>query len=193
MIRIFLPGGFSSIDSFDYKPALARHHGQETQGANAITPFFGQRGAVMQFPWTFRPKGQSGMDVSDLLPHLGELVDDCTFLHSMVKRSNAHGPAIFPMSTGFIFQGFPSIGAWISYGLGSENKNLPSFVVLPDRRGLPPCGFANWGNGFLPASHPGVILADRKQPIVDLRPAAWLKKASAASSVTMAATSANPA
>jgi hypothetical protein len=76
------------------------------------------------------------------------------------------------MSTGFIFQGFPSIGSWVSYGLGSENKNLPSFVVLPDRRGLPPCGVANWGNGFLPASHQGVILGDQKQPIADLHPAA---------------------
>jgi len=90
----------------------------------------------------------------------------------MVARSNAHGPALFQMSTGFIFQGFPSIGSWVSYGLGSENENLPSFVVLPDRRGLPPCGVANWGNGFLPAAHQGVILGDEKQPIADLnRPA----------------------
>ncbi len=182
IIMIFLPGGFSSIDSFDYKPALARHHGQETQGANAITPFFGQRGTVMQSPWTFRPKGQSGKYVSDLLPHMGELVDDFTFLHSMVTRSNAHGPAIFQMSTGFIFQGFPSIGSWVSYGLGSENKNLPSFVVLPDRRGLPPCGVANWGNGFLPASHQGVILGDQKQPIADLHPAASVSPQSQAAS-----------
>ncbi len=172
VIMIFLPGGFSSVDSFDYKPELARHHGKETQGANAITPFFGQRGTVMKSPWTFRPKGKSGKYVSDLVPHMGDLVDDMTFIHSMVSRSNAHGPALFQMSTGFIFQGFPSIGSWVSYGLGSENKNLPSFVVLPDRRGLPPCGVANWGNGFLPASHQGVIFGDQKQPIADLRPGA---------------------
>lgn len=172
IIMIFLPGGFSSIDSFDYKPELVKHHGKETQGANAITPFFGQRGTVMKSPWEFRPKGKSGKYVSDLLPHMGELADDMTFLHSMVSRSNAHGPALFQMSTGFIFQGFPSIGSWVSYGLGSENKNLPSFVVLPDRRGLPPCGVANWGNGFLPASHQGVVFGDQRSPIADLKPGA---------------------
>jgi hypothetical protein len=172
IIMIFLPGGFSSIDSFDYKPELVKHHGKETQGANAVTPFFGQRGTVMKSPWTFKPKGKSGKYVSDLVPHMGELADDMTFFHSMVSRSNAHGPALFQMSTGFIFQGFPSIGSWVSYGLGSENKNLPSFVVLPDRRGLPPCGVANWGNGFLPASHQGVIFGDQRAPIADLRPSA---------------------
>ena len=87
----------------------------------------------------------------------------------MVTRSNAHGPAMFQMSTGFIFQGFPSIGSWVSYGLGSENANLPSFVVLPDRRGLPPCGVANWGNGFLPAAHQGVIFGDQTTPIAESR------------------------
>jgi hypothetical protein len=170
VIMIFLPGGFSAIDTFDYKPALVRHHGQETQGANAITPFFGQRGTVMKSPWTFRPRGKSGKPVSDLLPHLGSLVDDFTFFHSLVARSNAHGPALFQMSTGFIFQGFPSIGSWISYGLGTENANLPSFVVLPDRRGLPPCGVANWGHGFLPALHQGVIFGDQRAPLADLQP-----------------------
>jgi len=170
IIMIFLPGGFSSIDSFDFKPELVKHHGKETQGANAITPFFGQRGTIMKSPWTFKPKGKSGKYVSDLLPQMGELVDDMTFIHSMVSRSNAHGPALFQMSTGFILQGFPSIGSWVSYALGSENANLPSFVVLPDRRGLPPCGVANWGNGFLPASHQGVIFGDQRNPIADLRP-----------------------
>ncbi len=170
VIMIFLPGGFSSVDTFDYKPELEKHHGKETQGANTITPFFGKRGTVMRSPWKFKQHGQSGKWVSELLPHLARCVDDLTFVHSMVSRSNAHGPALFQMSTGFIFQGFPSIGSWISYGLGSENANLPSFVVLPDRRGLPPCGVANWGNGFLPAAHQGVIFGDEKAPIADLRP-----------------------
>ncbi len=182
IIMIFLPGGLSSIDTFDYKPELVKHHGKETQGANAITPFFGKRGTVMKSPWQFRPKGKSGKYVSDLLPQMGELADDMTFFHSMVSRSNAHGPALFQMSTGFIFQGFPSIGSWVSYGLGSENKNLPSFVVLPDRRGFPPCGVANWGNGFLPASHQGVIFGDQRNPIADLQPKAGVNtKAQAAS------------
>ena len=170
IIMVFLPGGISAIDTFDYKPALIRHHGQETQGKNTITPFFGKRGTVMKSPWTFAPAGRSGKYVSDLLPEIGKQVDDLTFVHSMVARSNAHGPAMFQMSSGFIFQGFPAIGSWVSYGLGSENDNLPAFVVLPDRRGLPPCGVANWGNGFLPAAHQGVIFGDEKTPIADLQP-----------------------
>jgi len=169
LIVIFLPGGISHIDTFDYKPDLVKHHGKQTRGENTITPFFGKPGAVMRSPWEFKQYGKSGKWVSDLLPHLATTVDDLTFFHSMVTRSNAHGPAIFQMSTGYIFQGFPSIGSWVSYGLGSENKNLPSFVVLPDPRGLPPCGVANWGNGFLPAEHQGVIFGDEKNPIADLR------------------------
>jgi hypothetical protein len=182
IIMIFLPGGISAIDTFDYKPDLEKHHGKATTGANTITPFFGKPGTLMKSPWTFRPRGQSGKYVSDLVPNLASLTDDLTFLHSMVARSNAHGPALFQMSTGFIFQGFPSIGSWISYGLGSENQNLPSFVVLPDRRGLPPCGVANWGNGFLPAAHQGVIFGDQKEPIADIEPPASVTaKAQAAS------------
>jgi hypothetical protein len=169
IIMISLPGGISHIDTFDYKPALIKHHGQQTKGENTITPFFGKPGAVMRSPWEFRPHGKSGKWVSSLLPHLATRVDDLTFFHSMTARSNAHGPAIFQMSTGYIFQGFPSVGSWVSYGLGSENQNLPSFVVLPDPRGLPPCGVANWGNGFLPAQHQGVIFGDQNNPIADLR------------------------
>lgn len=182
IIMIFLPGGISAIDTFDYKPELEKHHGKETTGANTITPFFGKPGTIMKSPWNFRPRGKSGKYVSDMLPHLAEVTDDLTFLHSMVARSNAHGPALFQMSTGFIFQGFPSIGSWISYGLGSENENLPSFVVLPDRRGLPPCGVANWGNGFLPAAHQGVIFGDQKEPIADLQPPSSVPAAAQAAS-----------
>jgi hypothetical protein len=177
IIMIFLPGGLSSVDTFDYKPELEKHDGKATQGANTITPFNGKKGTLMQSPWKFKQYGKSGKWVSDLVPHLAECVDDVAFVHSMVSRSNAHGPAIFQMSTGFVFQGFPSVGSWVSYGLGSENANLPSFVVLPDRRGLPPCGVANWGNGFLPAAHQGVIFGDQKTPIADLQPPASVSKA----------------
>ncbi len=170
VIMVFLPGGLSHVDSFDRKPALDKHHGQETRGENTITPFFGRRGTVMKSPFEFKQYGETGHWVSEIFPHLGGVVDDLTFIHSMVARSNAHGPALFQMSTGFIFQGFPAIGSWVSYGLGSENENLPSFVVLPDRRGLPPCGAALWGNGFLPASHQGVILGGAAMPIADLDP-----------------------
>lgn len=182
VIMVFLPGGISAIDTFDYKPELERFHGQETKGKNEITPFFGKPGRVMKSPWAFRPRGQSGKMISDLLPNLAGCADDCAFLHSMVSRSNAHGPALFQMSTGFIFQGFPSIGSWISYALGSENRNLPGFVVLPDRRGLPPCGVANWGNGFLPAAHQGVQFGDMARPIADIRPPESISGATQAAS-----------
>ena len=170
VIFIHLPGGLSHVDSFDYKPALVKHHGREVKGSNEIVPFNGKRGTVMKSPWEFRAHGKSGKYVSSMLPHLAECVDDLAFIHSMVSRSNAHGPALFQMSSGFIFQGYPSAGSWISYGLGSLNDNLPSFVVLPDPRGLPPCGAALWGNGFLPASHQGVPFGTERMPIADLRP-----------------------
>ena len=170
VIFISLPGGLSHLDSFDYKPELIKNHGKEMSGSNTIVPFNGKRGTVLKSPWEFRPYGKSGKYLSDLLPNINCCVDDLTFIHSMVARSNAHGPALFQLSTGFILQGFPSAGSWISYGLGSLNNNLPSFVVLPDNRGLPPCGSALWGNGFLPASHQGVIFGEEKQPIADLRP-----------------------
>ncbi|MBX3452883.1 MAG: DUF1501 domain-containing protein, partial [Planctomycetaceae bacterium] len=140
VIYLHLTGSPPHLDLYDYKPELVKHHGKETQGANTIKPFFGKRGTVMKSPWNFKQYGRSGQWVSDMLPHIAKRVDDLTFLNGMVSRSNAHGPAIFQMSTGFIFQGFPSVGSWVSYGLGSENENLPSFVVLPDNRGLPPCG-----------------------------------------------------
>jgi len=169
-IFIFCPGGVSHIDTFDYKPDLVKHHGQETKGANTITPFFGKRGTVMKSPWEFHPRGKSGKYISTMVPHLAGCADDLTFFHSMVARSNSHGPAMFQMSTGFVFQGFPCAGSWISYGLGAENANLPAFVVLPDPRGLPPGGVAHWGNGFLPAAHQGVIFGRQEEPIADLRP-----------------------
>ncbi len=170
VLLISMIGGVSQVDTFDYKPELEKNHGKATTGANTITPFFGKSGTLMKSPWKFRQYGQSGKWVSDLLPHLAKRVDGMTFLHGMVSRSNAHGPAIFQMSTGFVFQGFPSVGSWISYGLGSENDNLPSFVVLPDPRGLPACGVANWGSGFLPAAHQGVLFSGETNPVADLRP-----------------------
>ncbi|MGH9661607.1 MAG: DUF1501 domain-containing protein [Bryobacteraceae bacterium] len=178
VILIFLPGGISQIDTFDYKPELEKQHGKETKGPNTITPFFGKRGTVMQSPWKFRRYGQTGKWVSDLVPNLGSCVDDLTFVHSMVARSNSHMPAMLQMSTGFILQGFPAAGAWISYGLGSENENLPSFVVLPDPRGIPPGGVAQWGNGFLPSSYHGVIFEGRKNPIADIAPPPGVSEAS---------------
>ena len=114
---------------------------------------------------------QSGKWVSGLLPHLAECVDDMAFLHSMMAKSNVHGPATFMQNTGFVLPGFPAMGAWVSYGLGSMNENLPTFVVLPDSRGFAPNGPGNWSAGFLPAAHQATLIrAGSPNPIYDLFP-----------------------
>src|SRR5262249_39562863 len=125
----------------------------------------------MKSPWTWKQYGQCGKYVSSLLPHLATCVDDMAFIHSMVSKSNVHGPATFMQNTGFVLPGFPSMGAWVCYGLGSLNDNLPAFVVLPDSRGFAPNGPANWSAGFLPASFQGTMVRPgSKPPIFDLFP-----------------------
>src|SRR4029453_11624287 len=106
-------------------------------------------------PWHFQQRGQSGLWVSDLLPHLAGCVDDMTFVYSMTAKTSNHTPATFQMNSGFTMNGFPCLGAWLSYGLGSENGDLPAFVVLPDPRGIPAGGAINWTPGFLPHAHQG--------------------------------------
>jgi hypothetical protein len=122
----------------------------------------------LKSPFAFRQYGQSGAWMSDLLPNLATCVDDMTFIHSMVSKSSNHTPATFFMNSGFTMNGFPSLGAWLSYGLGSENHDLPAFVVLPDPRQLPAGGAINWTAGFLPALHQGVPFRSGGEPIVDL-------------------------
>jgi hypothetical protein len=130
----------------------------------------------MRSPWNFVRRGQSGKHVTELLPHLGELVDDMAFIHSMTSRSNTHGPACVMMNTGFMFEGFPSAGSWTSYALGAETENLPAYVAIPDIRGIPPSGPANWTSGFLPAEHQGVAFS-ASDPIGNLsRPEAISKE-----------------
>ncbi len=173
VIQVFLTGGISQVDSFDYKPDLIRYHGQEMPGSSEIDTFNGRIGTLMKSPWTFRPRGKSGRYVSDLLPHLAGCVDDLTFIHSMVAKSANHGPAQLQMNTGFVRNGFPSMGSWISYGLGSASDDLPVFVVLPDPRGIPAGGVTNWTSGFLPPKHQGVAFQTQSDPIPNLqRPAA---------------------
>src|SRR5262249_47525689 len=150
VLQIFCPGAVSHLDTFEYKPELQRRHGQALPGAEQLVTFQGPSGNLMASPWGFAPHGQSGKWVSNLLPHLATCVDDLCFIHSLTARSNTHGPAMLQMSTGFILEGFPSIGAWTTYALGTENQDLPAFVAIPDPRGMPPSGPANWSNGFLP-------------------------------------------
>ena len=149
VIHICSTGGVSHVDTFDPKPELAKRHGQEYKDPR-YDPFFGQPGRIRQSPWGFRECGQAGVPISDLFPHLATCADDIAFVNSMHAKSSNHTPATFEENTGFTINGFPSLGAWLSYGLGSENSDLPAYVVLPDARGLPAGGSINWTSGFLP-------------------------------------------
>ena len=164
VLQIFCPGGASHMDLWDYKPALAKYHGKPLPGEEGAVTFQGKNGNLMQSPWPFVPAGQSGKMISSLLPHVSRHVDDIAFIHSMQSKTNTHGPGCIFMNTGSIFEGFPAAGAWIGYALGSENENLPAYVAIPDIRGEPPNGKANWSNGFLPAQHQAVVMA-AQQPI----------------------------
>ena len=169
VVQIFCCGGVSHLDTFDYKPELERMHGKTLEDKGENLGFFGQPGKVMKSVYEFRQHGRSGAWMSSLLPHLAGCVDDVCFIHSMYAKSNNHTPATFQMNSGFTLNGFPSMGAWLSYGLGTENENLPAFVVLPDPRGLIAGGSINWTSGFLPANHQGVpFRTNSREPIVDL-------------------------
>ena len=165
VLMIFCSGAVSHVDTFDYKPELVRRDGQAMPGADRLITFQGEQGNLAAPLWRFRPRGQSGKMISDLLPNLAELADELCFIHSMTARSNTHGPAENQMSTGFTLDGFPSIGAWASYALGSENADLPAFVAIPDPRGVPQVGPNNWGSAFLPGVFQGTAFgADRAIP-----------------------------
>ncbi len=172
VLQIFCPGAASHLDLWDYKPELQRRSGQPAPAELDTVTFQGKNGALMGSPWSFRPRGESGKMVTELLPELGALVDDFAFIHSMQSKTNTHGPACVLMNSGFTLEGFPSSGAWVSYALGSANDNLPTYVAIPDIRGIPPAGPANWGAGFLPAQHQAVAF-NVQDPIRNLnRPAA---------------------
>ena len=173
VIQIFCPGGLSHVDSWDYKPELTKRQGKPFDVDGKVQFFASKPGNCQGSYWPFRQHGQSGRWMSDLFPKLAGKVDEMAFIHSMQSKSALHGPAMFMANSGFILPGFPSMGAWVTYGLGSESADLPSFVVLPDSRGLPPGGVINWGAGFLPAIHQGTTLnSDPSQPpLQDLFPA----------------------
>ncbi len=159
VIQIFCPGAASQIDLWDYKPELFKRAGQPLPGEENLVSFQGKNGNLMAPPWEFVPCGQSGKRISSILPHMARHVDDIAFIHSMKSKTNTHGPGCVLMNTGHIQEGFPSAGAWLGYALGTANDNLPTYVALPDLRGEPPNGKANWSNGFLPAKHQATVLA----------------------------------
>jgi uncharacterized protein DUF1501 len=171
VIHVVACGGVSQVDSFDYKPELEKYHGQSLPGDVKPDVFFGKVGKLRKSDWEFRQRGQSGLWVSELFPHLASVADELTVIRSMFAETSNHTPATFQESTGFRLNGFPVVGSWISYGLGCETDDLPAYVVIPDPRGLPAGGSINWANGFLPARHQGVVIRSQGTPIEDLFPA----------------------
>ncbi len=171
VVQLFMSGAASQCDTFDYKPELIARHGQKFDPGGKVELFQSDPGACMRSPWNWNQHGQCGKWVSDLVPHLASCVDDIAFIHSMVSKSSVHGPATSMQNTGFVLPGFPHMGAWVSYGLGSLNDSLPTFVVLPDVRGFAPNGPANWSAGFLPAAHQGTMIrVGQPNPIFNLFP-----------------------
>ncbi len=156
VIHICLCGGISQVDSFDYKPKLKEMHGKSLQADEKPDVFFGRVGLLRSNDWEFKQRGQSGMWISDLFPHISTIADELTVINSMVAESSSHTPATFQESSGFRLNGFPVMGSWVSYGLGNLTSDLPTYVVLPDSRGMPAGSTSNWTNGFLPARHQGV-------------------------------------
>ncbi len=170
-IHFYLCGGLSQVDSFDYKPELAKYHGKPMPADEKPDVFFGQVGLLRKEDWAFKQRGESGLWISELFPHLAGVADELAIINSMVAETSNHTPGTFQANTGFRLNGFPTLGSWLSYGMGNATDELPAYLVLPDPRGLPAGGSINWSNGFLPARHQGVTLRGKGTPISDLVPA----------------------
>jgi len=172
VIWIFTNGGPSQVDTWDYKPELAKRDGQPLEGFDTKTGFFpGSVGPLMKSPFEWQQHGKSGTWTSGLFPHLSQHVDKMTFIHSCWTKSNNHSPALFMMNTGETRMGFPCVGSWVTYGLGSVSDSLPAFVVMsdPKNRGLPKGTALNWGAGFLPSVYQGTWLRPQGEPIDNLK------------------------
>lgn len=173
VVQLFMAGAASHIDLFDYKPELEKHHGEPSDFGEHVEAFQNGLGPWMKSPFRFRPHGECGKWISEAVEPLGRCVDDIAFVHNMVGKTGVHSQATYLQATGFDRPGFPGMGAWVSYALGSLNDNLPTFVVLPDHRGYPSNGPKNWSSAFLPASTQGTtIFPQRAVPIQDLQPQA---------------------
>lgn len=173
VIWIFINGGPSHVDTWDYKPELERRDGQELAGLNKFTGFFANEvGPLMKSPFRFARHGRCGKWVSEIFPFLARHVDKMAFIHSGYTESNNHSPALFMMNSGEPRMGYPCVGSWVTYGLGSESRNLPAFVVMSDPlgRGLPKGHAQNWGAGFLPSVYQGTYLRPSGPPIDNMTP-----------------------
>jgi hypothetical protein len=173
VVQLFMAGAASHIDLFDHKPTLERHHGEPSDFGEPVEAFQNGLGPWMKPPWAFTSYGECGKALGEPVAPLGACVDDIAFVHNMVGTTGVHSAATYLQATGFQTPGFPGAGCWVSYALGTENDNLPSFVVLPDHRGYASNGPKNWSNAFLPARHQGTaIFPGTANPIADLRPPA---------------------
>jgi hypothetical protein len=171
VVQFFMAGAASHIDLFDHKPELVKRHGQPSDFGEHVEAFQNGLGPWLKPVWDFKPYGQSGKMLSDTVGPLGGVVDDLAFIHNLVGKSGVHSAATLLQATGFQLPGFPGTGCWVSYGLGSMNDNLPTFVVLPDHRGFGSNGVKNWDSAFLPSQHSGTIIyPGAETPIADLFP-----------------------
>lgn len=173
VIQLFMNGGASQCDLFDYKPQLIARHGQpfDPGGGRRVEASVSVPGAIMKSPFEWAQHGQSGRWVSSAFPHTARIVDDLAFLMAMTSKSNVHGPAAYLQNTGFVLPGFPCLGSWLSYGLGQLSENVPAFVALPDARGLPYNGRNAFTSGFLPANHQGLVIRTASAaPVAHLQP-----------------------
>jgi len=172
VISLFMSGGVSHIDTFDPKPALQKYAGQPLTGKGDIVVRQGNPGPLMPSPFSFRKYGQCGMDVSEIFPLLAQKVDELAFLRTVYGKSNDNVQATYELNTGKIQMGLPSVGSWVTYGLGSENQSLPAFVVIYDHRGGPLGGPSNWSAGYMPADYQATVFRPSGNPIIDLKPPA---------------------
>ena len=172
VIFLFMVGAPSHIDTFDPKPALEKFDGQPLPPSygTIVSQFTKGDTPLLKSPWKFSKYGQSGMEVSTLFPHIAQKVDDICFVRSFYTESTVHAPAMYQVNTGRILMGYPSMGSWITYGLGSESDNLPAYVVMPQPEGTPEGGTPCWGAGFLPAVYQGTVFRPGPNPIVNLKP-----------------------
>jgi hypothetical protein len=176
VIFLFMVGAPSHIDTFDPKPALEKYDGQllPKSYGTVVSEFTKGDTPLLKSPWKFQKYGQCGREVSTLFPHLAQCVDDLCFVRSFYTESTVHAPAMYQVNTGRILMGYPSMGSWITYGLGSESENLPAYVVMPQPEGTPEGGTPCWGAGFLPAVYQGTVFRPGPKPIVNLNPPAGM-------------------
>ncbi len=172
VIFLFMYGGPSHIDTFDYKPSMVGMDGKTIEVKTFGRGGHKNQGRIIEPRWKFKQYGECGKWVSDLFPHVGERVDDIAFLHSMTAESPIHGSAMLMMNSGRLQSGNPAIGSWLNYGLGTVNENLPGFVVMLDRSGGPISGAKNWASGYMQATYAGTVFRAEGSPINDLSPRA---------------------